>query len=56
VLPQHWQSNENSPLYRHLGYANYLFVDGHAKSLDHERIQAQLGVQGFSFATRNRRK
>jgi prepilin-type processing-associated H-X9-DG protein len=53
TVPRRWRSNENSPLYRHRGYANYLFVDGHVKALEHDRIKDTLGVQGFSFATRN---
>lgn len=31
ALPQTWLSDQNSPLYRHLGGANYVFADGHLK-------------------------
>lgn len=33
ALPPDWISDQNSPLYRHLGTANYLFLDGHVKSM-----------------------
>ncbi len=33
ALPPNWVSDMNSPLYRHLGTANYLFLDGHVKSM-----------------------
>ncbi|BCM93366.1 hypothetical protein IAD21_05257 [Abditibacteriota bacterium] len=34
MLPYKWVSHEASPLYSHLGRANYLFADGHAKALN----------------------
>lgn len=33
ALPPQWISDTNSPLYRHLGTANYLFADGHVKAM-----------------------
>ncbi|BCM91702.1 hypothetical protein IAD21_03577 [Abditibacteriota bacterium] len=30
-LPPAWKTDEKSPLFRHLGTANYVFADGHAK-------------------------
>lgn len=30
-LPQNWLSDSTSPLFRHLGGANFLFADGHVK-------------------------
>ena len=30
-FPAQWMSNQNSPMFRHLGGANYLFADGHVK-------------------------
>lgn len=32
-LPAAWRSDENSPSWRHLGTANYLFADGHVKAI-----------------------
>ncbi len=32
-IPLKWQEDIDSPLYRHKGAANYLFADGHVKSL-----------------------
>lgn len=34
ALPPKWLGDSTSPLYRHLGMANYLFADGHVKSLN----------------------
>ncbi len=40
-LPLDWKSDENSPAQRHLGGANYAFVDGHVKWFKPEKISAQ---------------
>lgn len=33
IIPPQWRDDQNSPLYRHLDTANFLFADGHVKSL-----------------------
>lgn len=38
-LPNSWRVDENSPARRHLDTANYLFVDGHVKSIISNRVQ-----------------
>lgn len=40
ILPSVWLSNTSSPLYRHMGTANYLFADGHFKWFTPQEIQA----------------
>ena len=37
-LPDAWRQQETSPAHRHLETANYLFADGHVKSLKPEKI------------------
>ncbi len=37
-LPAAWRTDEKSPAWRHTGMANYLFADGHVKSLNPEKI------------------
>ena len=37
-IPANWRADENSPAWRHLGGANYLFIDGHVKSFKPEEI------------------
>ena len=37
-LPEAWRVDETSPAWRHLETANYLFADGHVKSLKPEKI------------------
>ncbi len=37
-LPAAWRTDENSPSYRHLQKSNYLFADGHIKSLKVNRV------------------
>ena len=44
-LSPSWISDWNSPAQRHLGGANYLFVDGHVKWLQPEEIST--GAQGM---------
>ncbi|BCM91700.1 hypothetical protein IAD21_03575 [Abditibacteriota bacterium] len=38
-IPPQWRSNNNSPLYRHVGIANYLFADGHVKALYPSQVE-----------------
>ena len=40
-LPNSWRTDRNSPAWRHLNAANYLFADGHVKSLRAEKITLQ---------------
>lgn len=47
VLPPRWRTKDDSPARRHLSGAVYLFVDGHAKWLKPERIDA---AQSARFA------
>ena len=37
-LPTAWRTDENSPSFRHLGMANYLFADGHVKAIKANRV------------------
>ena len=37
-LPAAWRKDENSPAFRHLDGANYLFIDGHVKWFKPEKI------------------
>ena len=37
-LPVAWRNDSNSPTYRHLNGANYLFADGHVKALKPAQI------------------
>ena len=37
-LPDSWRTDENSPAWRHLNGANYLFADGHVKALKPAQI------------------
>jgi prepilin-type processing-associated H-X9-DG protein len=46
-LPQTWRNDQNSPPFRHLGYANYLFADGHYYGLEVEKI-SQAAKPAFS--------
>lgn len=39
-FPAQWRTDESSPAWRHLGGANYLFVDGHVKAYSAKRIFA----------------
>jgi len=38
ALPAKWINDQNSPLYRHDGAANYAFADGHVKRLKPQEI------------------
>jgi prepilin-type processing-associated H-X9-DG protein len=40
ALPKQWLTDKNSPAYRHLGGANYAFVDGHTKWYRAESIKS----------------
>ena len=44
-LPAGWLSDENSPAWRHLGAANYVFVDGHVKTLSPQGIMTDKSGQ-----------
>ena len=37
-LPAAWRTDDSSPAQRHIGTANYLFVDGHVKSINPTQI------------------
>lgn len=39
-LPAAWINDQNSPAYRHIGGANYAFVDGHVKRMTPAEIAA----------------
>lgn len=41
ALPPKWVSDTDSPLYRHLGTANYLFADGHVTA---QRVASLRGT------------
>jgi len=45
ALPPQWINDTHSPLYRHLGYANYLFADGHVKSFKPQSVSALFTAQ-----------
>jgi prepilin-type N-terminal cleavage/methylation domain-containing protein/prepilin-type processing-associated H-X9-DG protein len=48
-----WMNDEEKPPYRHLGGANYLFVDGHVKFLKPERITMRplpVGEYEYTFS------
>lgn len=53
-LPADATTNENSFAQRHLGTANYLFADGHVRTLPPEKIVPGLSMTGSepTFATR----
>ena len=56
ALPSNWINDENSPLYRHFGTANYLFGDGHVKAMKPLAIGAKWSQSGPSFEpTKNAR-
>ncbi len=48
VLPPSWISTEKSPARRHLDTANYLFADGHVKSLRPQSIDNLPTAKSFS--------
>jgi prepilin-type processing-associated H-X9-DG protein len=50
-LPPHWLNDYNSPAYRHLGGANYGFVDGHVKWLRPDEISSAPGAP-HTFSTK----
>lgn len=53
VLPLYWRQDENSPARRHLDGANYLFADGHVKSLKPERVHTVRDkTGGATFAVK----
>ena len=37
-IPMEWRTDKNSPVWRHLDTANYLFADGHVKGLRVNRV------------------
>lgn len=37
-LPENWKTDQNSPAQRHMGGANYVFLDGHVKWLKPQQI------------------
>jgi len=45
ALPPQWVSDTNSPLYRHNGYGNYLFADGHVKESKPQSVSALFTAQ-----------
>lgn len=49
ALPPNWVNDEKSPLYRHLGTANYLFGDGHVKALKPSAFGAKQSQDGPTF-------
>ncbi len=52
-LPPRWLLDETSPGHRHLGTANYLFVDGHVKALKPRAVSnASSKSQLVTFAVR----
>lgn len=50
-LPSKWLSSPKSPSYRHVGGANYLFVDGHVEWLRPGAISTAPGAQ-YTFSPR----
>jgi prepilin-type processing-associated H-X9-DG protein len=53
VIPQVWLDTENSPARRHLDTANYLFADGHVKSVKPASIKSKRqNANDYSFAIR----
>jgi prepilin-type N-terminal cleavage/methylation domain-containing protein/prepilin-type processing-associated H-X9-DG protein len=53
VIPQVWLDTENSPARRHLDIANYLFADGHVKSVKPASIKSKRqNANDYSFAIR----
>jgi prepilin-type processing-associated H-X9-DG protein len=52
AIPVAWYNNANSPLHRHDGHANYLFVDGHVKALPPTGVVTSPGAQGPTFSIR----
>jgi prepilin-type processing-associated H-X9-DG protein len=42
-LPAAWLSNRNSPAFRHMGGANYLFADGHVAWLKPDQVVNSCG-------------
>ena len=53
VLPLYWIKDENSPARRHLDTANYLFSDGHVKSLKPNLVHTTRAKAGdYSFAVK----
>ncbi len=52
-MPKIWREDEDSPAQRHLGSANYAFVDGHVKWMRPYRIATQKQKQNIAaFALR----
>lgn len=51
ALPPQWINDYSSPCYRHLGGANYSFVDGHVKWLKPPQISSAPGA-AYTFSTR----
>ena len=51
ALPQSWLSDQSSPAFRHDGYANYLFADGHVKALPPDKISiASVQSSEYTFS------
>lgn len=48
-LPTQWRSDEKSPLYRHLGGANFAFADGHVKWLKASGWKNGVSHGGFTL-------
>ncbi len=43
-LPEAWRTDEASPAFRHMDTANYLFADGHVRSLKANRVSFDFRV------------
>lgn len=53
TLLQSWRYNEGSPARRHFGTANYLFADGHVKSLKPQDITTlPITQSSYTFSIR----
>ena len=53
LLPPLWRQTEDSPARRHLDMANYLFADGHVKSLKPQFVTARKpDAKTFTFLPR----
>jgi prepilin-type processing-associated H-X9-DG protein len=49
AIPAAWRTDANSPSFRHLGTANYLFVDGHVKAFKVEQISTDWSATKLYF-------
>ncbi|RYG68610.1 DUF1559 domain-containing protein, partial [bacterium] len=48
-VPPAWRTDTDSPSFRHLDYGNYLFLDGHVKSVKVERISTAWSKDDYFF-------